>query len=439
MTEPDPSQPSEKTRARLLRAVAAVDLLPVRGAADELIAPMRPLLAALKPPRPLTFGRLMFQPIERLIVDGPRWQPGMTAIPRTALLRLVMLVRNIMGTKAQQIDAMLAGRNSADREAVRRVGGLLWPAASLALGSASVPADWTQTTPLSVPDFTEVTRGLTEMLALSDRILALQEDVASGSPNLESRLRSVLAGALGRGEQAFSLTLALLLSCMPGDGRVLDIGIELAAATADQALKGGPNKAVNFVFSELENAMDTALSGKLELGAAADAMAAIAVQCTGLQGWDHREDWRERIRRIRARVDSACRERFETVMERQLLAPLTRLPPQPGAESLGALESIARELIRFHQAGRSPASARNDPVLVQFEQWLRTKSRDELPLSVIERARLIEIMRGPEAGIAYLREADEAPGDTMGAEPAQAASGPSRSPASTALGNAQAR
>ncbi len=404
MTEPDPSLPSEKTRARLLRAVAAVDLLPVRGAADELIAPMRPLLAQLKPPRPLTFGRLMFQPIEQLIIDGARWQPGMTAIPRTALLRLVQLVRGIMGGRARQIDAMLAGKTLADHDAVRRVGGLLWPAASLVLGSASVPADWTQTTQLSVPDFTEVSRGLTEMLALSDRILALQEDVATASPNLENRLRSVLAGALGRGEQAFSLTLALLLGCMPGDGRVLDIGIELAAATADQALKGGPNKAVSFVFGELENAVDTALSGKLELGAAADAMTAISARCAGLQGWDHREDWRERIRRIRSRIDSACRERFETVLERQLVAPLTHLPSEPGADSLEALEGIARELIRFHQAGRSPASARNDPVLIQFEQWLRTKSRDELPLTTIERARLIEIMRGPEAGLAYLRE-----------------------------------
>jgi hypothetical protein len=60
---------------QLLRIVAAVDGMSARGAADELIAPVRHRLANLRPVRPLRFARLVFLPLDHLIVPAANWKP----------------------------------------------------------------------------------------------------------------------------------------------------------------------------------------------------------------------------------------------------------------------------------------------------------------------------------------------------------------------------
>ena len=62
-----------------------VDAMPNRGAADQLIAPLRARLAHLRPPRPLRFARLLFLPLDPLIVPAARWRAAQPAIPRTVI------------------------------------------------------------------------------------------------------------------------------------------------------------------------------------------------------------------------------------------------------------------------------------------------------------------------------------------------------------------
>ena len=59
---------------QLARVVAVVDALPARGAADTLIAPLRPRLATLRPTRPLNLTRLLFTPLDPLIVPSAEWR-----------------------------------------------------------------------------------------------------------------------------------------------------------------------------------------------------------------------------------------------------------------------------------------------------------------------------------------------------------------------------
>ena len=54
--------------AQILQAVAMVDAMPERGAADEIVAPLRSRLARLRPPRPLRFARLLFLPLALLLI-----------------------------------------------------------------------------------------------------------------------------------------------------------------------------------------------------------------------------------------------------------------------------------------------------------------------------------------------------------------------------------
>src|SRR5689334_24255463 len=70
---------------QIMQVVAMVDAMPNRGPADQLIAPLRPRLARLRPPRPLRFARLLFLPLDPLIVPAARWRAEQPTIPRTVI------------------------------------------------------------------------------------------------------------------------------------------------------------------------------------------------------------------------------------------------------------------------------------------------------------------------------------------------------------------
>ena len=70
---------------KITRVVAMLDKLPHRGAADALLVPLRPRLARLRPVRPLTFERLLFTPLDSLILQPADWKRDAPGIPRSAL------------------------------------------------------------------------------------------------------------------------------------------------------------------------------------------------------------------------------------------------------------------------------------------------------------------------------------------------------------------
>ena len=70
---------------QLGRLVAMLDAMPERGALDNLIEPLRPRLLHLRPERPLRFARLLFLPLDPIIVPANVWQRDRPTIPRTAV------------------------------------------------------------------------------------------------------------------------------------------------------------------------------------------------------------------------------------------------------------------------------------------------------------------------------------------------------------------
>ena len=131
--------------ADVARVVAVVDQLPRRGGADQLIEPLRPRLAQLRPPRPLRFTRLLFLPLEPLIVPPPRWQPALPTIPRSALTPLAATVRAGLGADIVAIDRLIQALAACEAEAVARAGDLLWPRAAELLAAAPPPVGWAET------------------------------------------------------------------------------------------------------------------------------------------------------------------------------------------------------------------------------------------------------------------------------------------------------
>src|ERR1019366_3719591 len=102
------------------------DAMPSRGPADQLIAPLRGRLARLRPPRPLRFARLLFLPLDPLIVPAARWRAEQPTIPRTVIPVLAAAVEAAFGATGRTVASMIEGRTTEDTAVVDAAGALLW-------------------------------------------------------------------------------------------------------------------------------------------------------------------------------------------------------------------------------------------------------------------------------------------------------------------------
>ena len=185
--------------AKIGRVVAMVDALPNRGAADHLIAPLRPRLAELRPPRPMSFGRILFLPVDPLIQPATAWRRDMLGVPRTALRPLADLVQASMPEAAREAAALLAGRTMHDRTVLAQVGGVLWEGAGRVLAQAQAPADWAAATGLSQSDYRMLSHALALLLGGAHALYRIEVGVRQGVEPDIATLENLLAPAIAAG------------------------------------------------------------------------------------------------------------------------------------------------------------------------------------------------------------------------------------------------
>ena len=157
--------------SKIVKLLAIADTLQRRGAVDDLIAPFRPRLAHLRPARPLRFARLLFMPLDPVIVPPAHWQPKSPLLPRSALLPMAETVCAAMGEDATRIDRMIEGHSTSDHHVVAEAGALLWPSAARLLLQAEPPSGWTEQTGLPAGLFAEIAVSTGAVL---EQVLTLQ-------------------------------------------------------------------------------------------------------------------------------------------------------------------------------------------------------------------------------------------------------------------------
>ena len=124
--------------AQLARIVAMVDAIPVRGAADALIAPLRPRLALLRPARKMQLTRLLFSPLNPLIVPLRAWRRGDVGVARSNLPPLSTAVRAALPDLCREVDDALLAISPGDGSALLSLGARLWPEAAAMLLSVAL-------------------------------------------------------------------------------------------------------------------------------------------------------------------------------------------------------------------------------------------------------------------------------------------------------------
>lgn len=375
---------------QLTRIVGVLDKLEGRGGADALIAPMRSRLAQLRPARPLTFARLLFTPIDPLLVPGPVWSRGRLGVPRTALLPVAAQVRAELGGLAAEVDDMIQGSRADDAALVRRAGMLLWPAAAAVLDHIGQPEGWLEATGLGAAEYDTLAHCIASVLSEAVWIHGAMRASAEGLGPDADELRTWLETATSRHPEPPGALLAVLLARLPEAIVLIESAPSQPARSAAQA-----EPAIDFLLDRLEASPQP---GPDPTEAAAAVQRAVAL-LNGLEapGPGQRPSRKPRTEQLRRQLDEHCRARFAENLERQVLAPLTEAAAQGEMESL---EEAARGLRRLELAGRQLGGEEH------YDRMLRTAARqigEDETGSLVERARLVEILTGSEAALALLR------------------------------------
>ena len=375
---------------RLRRVVALVDALPERGTIDALIAPMRPVLARLRPPRPMTLTRLLFVPADPLIVPAAAWTPASPAIPRSALLSLVAQVRAALGEDADALDARMTGLTMEAAAKVAEFGALLWPRAARELRKERVPADWF-TTGLSMAAREAIVRPLSALLAEGVALVRL-----AGMEGAEAvaEAERLLRAAATEGPAALGMMLALLLRRLPRIQRLLRIADEIAPRPGGGA--AAPiERALEFLVGEI-SAPPPEDAAVAEAALHFHRAARTLQQLQGAAASVREPGPAARIEAARERLAEHCRARFAAAAERLAVAagPSEDEPSGPAGP-----EEDARALLRLEAVGRhlGDGEAYERPLR---EAAARVAADGRLARNF--RLRLAEILVGPDAALALV-------------------------------------
>ncbi len=390
---------AEASNPQILKIVAAVEAVANRGQADDLISPFRDKRAVLQPPRRLRFSRLLFHPLNPLIVPAARWRPGKPLIPRSALMPLGEHVRVAMGAAAAAVEAEIQGRTTHDTDLIDRLGHKLWPAAAKILAKAP-PLGNLEGTGLTAAQLQGLAIDAGALLSQAAALEALCRGTANGllAPPPEP-VHAIMRGVAAASESALQMIVSLLLIRLPEAGAALDQPFSGLRSTA---LSTALDQAAELLIEQMEADGPESRIAAGPMAAAGAAARQMALLLTHLDAVTRKPARKAQVAQLRKRLDEACKARFATVLEQELLAPLRELASSARPASPAELEASARGLRVLETDARAAGSGRAyDALLAQASGTVQSEAVAE-KLELVDRVRLVEILEGPDAALALL-------------------------------------
>lgn len=384
--------------AKVLKVVAMVDALPLRGDADSLIEPLRQRLAQLRPRRPLSAQRLLFTPLDPVLVPPTQWRRGALTIPRTAIPCMIRQFTLLDPALMEAVGHEVVGSTFADQMLLRRAGGRLWARAAALLAGAAPAADWAAATGLADADY----RGIRDAAVLVLRHAPAMSGQLNADPPDAEVITRILTEAAFEPDR-LDVLISVLLYWLPASAaQVLDVTSAHAAPTGLPG-RTATERAVEHVLENIEAEQAAAKDGMPDLPRLRRTIAMLDQLEASSTG---RPTRCARISATRSRVDSACRTQFESLLQDRMVSRLAGGLPQAPAD-IAALETAARDIRRFEQvARRISGSDHYDRKLRNTINILGPNAGDDSD-SRVDRLRLAEILLGPEKALQMLGEAEK--------------------------------
>ena len=372
---------------QLVQVVALVDAMPVRGAADALIAPLRGRLAAIDPIRPVSITRLLFRPLDPVILPGPQWRPGLPAVPRTALAIIGNAVIGQLGTVATSLQASIAGRDGKEQAVANQVGASLWPLGAKALAELPLPARWGADTGLPVSCYPEIRANIAAVLHQAVPLLRWTRDAGASDP--APAVSDILQATQAAHPAGFGIVLAILLANGTIAAPALLAAMAMPCVPVDPAVIQTLDRAQHVLASVLPSA---------GLAAASSQAAHIAALLDAVEAPGARPGLRAHAQRIREQANEACQSRLLQALDQDFLPKLAATGGEMDDAAVAGLEDDARGLRRLATAGRRfGAAATYDKLLGRTAAGACASTSSTL--TRMERLRLAELLIGTEAAL----------------------------------------
>jgi hypothetical protein len=378
---------------RVLAVVRFVDALPERGRADELLMPLRDRLKDLHPPRPLRLARVLFTPLDPLIVSPAQWRPGTPALPRSIIAPISAAVRRDLGDMTAAIDDILQDTARPERARVVAAGAILWRAAATYLRGAAMPPEWVMTA-LPAAQFPPLALAVAASL---DGAVSLDRlsDPSMRAAELEDGLAALLQAAERDGAVAWGMVLTLMLRRFP----MTAAGRAAMTSTSSAERRAAAAQAVEASLAWVEQGTEDPFAGE-----AATAAIALRERIGLLDALSRDPVQRKRAVALQARLRQACAARLEAVLNEKVIAALPGLDAV-GATDGAALDDMERNLLDIRrldvEARRLDGGAAHDVLLRRAGAAIRAAAS----LAPMERARLTELLLGPQAALQLLASA----------------------------------
>lgn len=332
---------SQASDLQLRRLVPVLDALPERGVANALLDGARPRLKHLRPPRPMNVMRLLFLPLDPLIVPPREWKPGQGLLPRTALAPLAHALAGAQPELVGHWQAALAGADMANVSLIREAGAVLWPAAA-ALPRV-LPPGWAETG-LPTHVFPELAGLCTMLWRHAPALMRLRLAGADGPP--ESLARPIFRLISAEGSEVVGLCLRVLLPHAAKPARLVAMVAGLSAALAPAA-----ERALDQYLEAAEPGLDAA-----DLATTAAVAQRFAALLEDLDQSATRDKPRraQLLQALRRSAAESCAQRLRAEIPPHLIEPLEALieNPAPPDAAVEALEMAAMALRGLADSGR---------------------------------------------------------------------------------------
>lgn len=370
----------------LLRVMAMIDRLADRSQIEALLTDIRPRLAQLRPPRPLTMMRLLFMPLAGALVDRAAWRQDPARIPRTALKPIFTLLHNVAHGPLAEAHHAPKHALFSDLDLVEGLGSQIWGPAARLCEKITPGSRWADAG-FTPEDFRIMTRLAAGIWRHADPIWGVLRQGAA--PVSADMLRSALSGPAGEGADVFRVAFRTLLLA---SGNVANFGT-LAS--------GMPPGIGEVVIQELENWIEATLPKLVEYDWIEATNRAEEIGKTlerlGLTPYFQSPRRRQQLSSFFWRLEEHCREILRDITDEEILPALTpNAPPYSDARFL-TLESYARAARRLEILGRHFG---DDPAYGEYRLRLTRafgaaeKGKETLGITTMDLTRLGEILLG---------------------------------------------
>lgn len=364
-----------------------------------LLDPLRTRLASLKPARPLRPSRVLFTPLDPLIVPPSDWKPNEPSVPRSALSSILKVVQAGLGSQTHLIDTIIAGHQGDEVQTTTAAGKVLWPRAAEILAAVPPPVDWSETS-LRPALYPPLVKAIATVLrrALPLRDLLLYGDV--GAFATDDRAINQIFENIGREPADGCAMIARIILVQSPHAVPLWQRKISALSNAEtrimlmKATAGG----VDQVLSTLDNGSALADGiGHAPLAGVADEVRRINSLLQQIEGEAAGKLHLHRLTAIRKKLGNLCFARFSHGMKEGLFTRLsaTDAPMDPAGQT--QLETCTRNLRSLETAARKVGGAANyDELLRQASDAVATAAKAGM-LTPVRKLRLTEILSGSEA------------------------------------------